>query len=122
MKTDLIKIYGKQRCQDMHNFLDKLDRYYDFKYLEANLSDFLQDLQSFTNDDLLNAIKLLRERESNFRLKFNEVFAALSAARTIRKTRIETEADQKQKPVERVPMPGWFREKFINPILKSKIM
>ena len=44
-KREAVKKHGKERCQDMHVFLEKLDAYYGFPYSERMLLDLLGDLE-----------------------------------------------------------------------------
>lgn len=115
-KKEAAKKYGKERCAEVHNFLDRLNRYYDFPYSEKNLFDFLEDLDMFTIVDLKACLDLLKERESTYRIKFNEIFNTCKAAKKIR-----TGREEEEKPEEKtdgIKMPASFKEKYINPILK----
>jgi len=111
-KEEASEKYGKERCQDMHEFLDKLSRYYAFPYSEETLLDFLVDLESFSNEDLQEAFKRLKYRESNF-LKFNDVYNVCSAIKKTRESREEWEAQKKKKVKRGIPLPENLRDRLI---------
>jgi hypothetical protein len=90
----LVKKYGKERCQSMHHFINKLSIYYGLPYTDQTLEYFLEDLKSFTVEDLAGCLKRFKIRESTFQIKFNEILNGCMAAR---KERLDREAMKNQK-------------------------
>lgn len=92
----LVKKYGKERCQSMHHFINKLSIYYGLPYTDQTLEYFLDDLKSFTVEDLSGCLKRFEIRESTSRIKYNEILNGCMAAR---KERLDREAMKSQKPL-----------------------
>ena len=109
-KKEAIKTYGKERCQEMHLFLDILNSLYAFPYSESTLYYFLGSLELFITEDLKACLKSLEDRESTFPLKFNEIKNTCKDARGIRR-RFEKMNEQKDQ-VENtgVPMPDEVKD------------
>lgn len=117
-KAEIKKKYGEPRIKVMFAFLEKLTRYYDFPNYGANLYDFLEDLEQFTDDDIKSCLVLLKERESTYRIKFNEIFNYCKEAKKIRVGK-----EEETKPEEKttgINMPDSFKKKYINPIFDRK--
>ena len=109
-KNEVIKQYGKERCQVMHEYLDKLNRYYAFPYLEENLYGFLEDLGKFEKEDLMGSLSILEDRESSFPIKFNEIKNACKDSRSIRRKYKEMKEGRNQKENTGIPMPEKMKE------------
>ena len=118
-KQEVIKKYGNTRCQEFHYFLDKLNRYYSFPYSEENLYDFVVDLEIFLKRDLFEALRILKDRESTFPLKFNEIYNACKDARATRKRIEKISQPSEDDPNTPRPMPENIK-KFINQILHTE--
>lgn len=107
------QVYGKERCKTVFNYLKKLNLYYSFPFNDAVQFEFLEDLKNFENSDLLNSLKILEERESDFPLKFNEIKRACKEARSNSK-RCQVEVEEEK---DRIDMPEGVKIK-IDAILK----
>lgn len=83
-KKQVIEKYGEYRIRVVHRFLDKINRYYGFPFHDDTIYDFAVDLDGFSNADLAKALKILEDRETDQRLKFNEIKACCVKARTVR--------------------------------------
>jgi len=118
-KDEGIKKYGKERCLKMYKFLNELHIYYDFPYSEELIYKLAEDLEKFTNEDLKTCLTALKERESTYRLKFNEIYIICKESKQIRVSREEWNNREPEKEKDRIPMPESFKKRFIDPILKN---
>lgn len=115
-KEDVIEKYGKKRCKEMRLFILKLSRYYGFPYFDENIYDFTVDLEKFTSEDLEASFAVLKDREGNFQLKFNEIYNACNHSRNERLRKKEIEKPEEE--TKSSPMPDRIK-KQINRILKK---
>lgn len=120
----MITRYGKDRCQLMYKFYDKICRYYGVLYSEKTLEDWVEDLNKFSIDDLRFCLDELKKRETTMPLRFNEVYSLCLSSYTRRKKEQEiADIQKKQAEYEKnsVPMPGFIKEKIKNLSQQTRI-
>lgn len=116
-KSDVIEKYGKERCKEMRLFLLKLSRYYGFPYFDENIYDFTVDLSKFTSEDLEASFTVLKDREGNFQLKFNEIYNACNDSRNARLRKEEEEKPEEE--TKSLPMPEIVKQNIRKILNKS---
>jgi len=104
-KKTAAKLYGKDRCQEMHDFIVKLNAYYAFPLTDYILFNFLEDLSAYSNEDLRSCLKSLEDRDTTYPLKFNEIKTACKDAKASRKRTEKLKSNREEEGTETAEMP-----------------
>lgn len=107
---EIIKKYGKTRCLDVHYYLERLGRDYNFPYSDATHCEMLEDFQEYTPSDFSLSHKKLIEMKFFGAINRSHIKKACEEAKAERIR--EEKFNEKPLPVKGCPMPPHIKKKL----------
>lgn len=106
----ILKEYGPSRVEDIHYFLNRLNKDYGFPYSEQTLLEMVIDFKGFTNSDFSASYKILNKMDFYGAMKMSNIRKACEEAKA---DRIRKEKLEEPLPVMKgCPMPDYIKKQI----------